>query len=79
MNTMNDISEPISVAEGHTEIPTAPQADAPPSLPDFMSVVPEKYREVQWVKDTAKSEKPYEAFLISLRMLKKLLVKNQKL
>lgn len=61
MDTMTDITEPISIVEGHAEISTAPQGDAPSPLPDFMTVVPEKYREAQWVKETAKSEKPYES------------------
>ena len=49
------------IVEGHSEIPTTP-SEAPLPGPDFMSVVPEKYRETQWVKDTAKAEKPFEAF-----------------
>jgi hypothetical protein len=48
--------------QGSGTVATMPSPDAPAPLPDFMSVVPEKFKEAQWVKDTAKSEKPFEAF-----------------
>lgn len=59
---MPDLTTTIPDIEGHSEIPTTPAADKAAPLPDFLSVVPEKFRETQWVKDTAKAEKPFEAF-----------------
>lgn len=72
------IGSNTAVIEGSGTVSTMPAADSAPSLPDFMSVVPESYREKQWVKDTAKSEKPYEALFSQFENAQKTLGEKSK-
>lgn len=51
-------------------VPTTPpntDAGSAPTTPDFLSFVPEAYREDPTVKDAAKSDKPFEAFFESFK------------
>jgi hypothetical protein len=75
---MADLTTTVPDVEGHSEIPTAPAGDLPAAPPDFMSVVPESFRESQWVKDTAKSEKPYETLFKRFEDQQKMLGEKSK-
>lgn len=48
-------------ATGATSIPTTPAStEASPATPDFMSFVPESFRQESFVQDISKSDKPFD-------------------